>query len=575
MMRFWGDYADELQTLAVFILPDNDKPGRDGASAAVESLDANGVEVTVIPFDGKPDKYDIADWVDEQRAAGLTGEEIGEVFLKTFPAKGKNGIEWVDGLAEENGEPENKPDFLEYLPVFFREYCEEVGKPFGFDGAFPAYVGLSVASVAMAHQTVYAHGRLYAKPALLHSMVVAPSGSGKSPIIQDCILLPLREIYDQEYDQMMEAYRKQIENEQNEREKKKLQDTHIQIVRKLIEQPTMEAVLMTFDLIEKAHWDGVQKKGVCLFYDEGKQLIEGLDAYKNAKQDLSILLSLMDGRGSGALRVDITKDRHFKEPRLVLIAGVQNSVIKRCVNKKPELFDEGFFQRVNVIVPTLLPSEYDSQESSESYNVLQDEYRIKIREIYNKKHYHRFYILDREAQKKYQNYELEVKARTNGIKAQGVENFSQTDEISFSLLNKSKQRVLEAALVFQVLLDVEAEKEITEENDTKGKITARAIEGAVRFVRHSHREFKKLVELSRENKEQDLESRIIGAIKGAGRGGISRRDLQRNYFPGHGKTKVKVIEEYMTGLMSRDTKIKRGIKPGRGQSVYYYYDHTV
>ena len=57
MMRFWGDHADKLQVLNVFIIPDNDEPGRDGASAAVESLTDSGIEVTVIPFEDKPQKY--------------------------------------------------------------------------------------------------------------------------------------------------------------------------------------------------------------------------------------------------------------------------------------------------------------------------------------------------------------------------------------------------------------------------------------------------------------------------------------------------------------------------------------
>lgn len=575
MMRFWGDYADELQTLAVFVLPDNDKPGSDGASAAVESLDAKGVEVKVIPFDGKPEKYDIADWVDEQRAAGLTDEEIGEVFLKTFPAKGLNGIEWVDGLAEVGEEAENKPDFLEYLPVGFRGYCEEVGRHFGFDGAVPAYVGLSVACVAMAHQTVYTYGNLKAKPALLHTLLVSPSGTGKSPLIQDEMLLPFREICDEEYNKIMRKYMKQIDNAPSEKEKKKLRDTPVRIIQMLIEQnTTMEAVLQNFDLMEKAAREGGKKRGVCLFFDEGKQIIEGMDAYHNkAKQDLSTLLTLMDGRGSGALRVDNERNRYYKDPRLVLIAGIQNSVIKRCISGKPEYFDEGFFQRINVVVPTLYPCDYETQKTSKHFDELKTEYGIKFRRIYNKKYYHKFYTLDKEAQKHYQKYEKEIIANTNGIKAQGVENFSPTDEIKLSLLNKSRPRVLEAALAFQVLLDVEAEKEITEENDTKGKITARAIEGAVRFVRHSHKEFFKLVELS-EKREQDLASRIIEGLKSVGSEGVTRRMLQRNYFPGHGTTKVSVIDDYMRALMEQNPGIKKGVKPGRGKSVFYYFDQT-
>ena len=576
-MRYWGDHAQELDGLKVYIIPDNDKPGKDGSSAAVEGLDGNGIEVSVIPFEEKPENYDIADWIDEQRAAGLTDSEIGKAFLKTLPAKAVGGIKWVDGLDDEKGKTENKPDFLEYLPGFFNDYCEEVGRHFGFDGAAPAYVGLSVASVAMAHRTVFTYGKLYAKSALLHTLFVAPSGTGKSPIIQDYMLLPFREICDQNYNQMMDLYYQQVERAATEKEKKNLAKETPRIIQNLIEQPTTEAVLMTFDLIEKASREGEQKRGVCLFYDEGKQLIEGLDAYHNkAKNDLSILLSLMDGRGSGAVRVDISRNRYYKDPRLVLIAGVQNSVIKRCVKSKPEYFEEGFFQRVNVIVPDLLPSEYGTQEESEDFTLLKDEYGLRIRQIYHKQYYHKFYTLDRDAKRKYQEYEKEIGATLNGIKAQGVENFSPTDEIRLSLLNKSRQRVLEVALVIQVLNDVENEEEITEANDTKGKITARAIEGAVRFVRHSHREFFKLVELSSENKsEQDLESKIIRVIENAGNKGITRRELRRKYFPGHGQTKADVVGEFMAGLMSRHPGIKERVNPGRGvKSVTYYAEQT-
>jgi hypothetical protein len=76
------EYTAALKGRRVFVLPDNDDPGRKHAQLVVESLAQVAASVRVIELPGLPIKGDVSDWL----AAGGTRAEL-EKLAKAGPAK--------------------------------------------------------------------------------------------------------------------------------------------------------------------------------------------------------------------------------------------------------------------------------------------------------------------------------------------------------------------------------------------------------------------------------------------------------------------------------------------------------
>ena len=564
MMRFWGDYADELQTLAVFILPDNDKPGRDGASAAVETLSDNGVEVKVIPFDDKPDKYDVADWVDEQRNAGRTNREIGEEFLKTFPARGKDGIEWVDGLSESEGEA--KLEFpIECFPDIFREYCEAVARTVSVDVSFPAYALLSGAAYATAYRVTYSYRHYDKERLFFHSMLVAHSGAGKSPV-WSYMLFPLNEIEEEvrrENQKMISEWKALPQAERKKTRPPKL------LLSPIIHKPTIEKIEQAVSSIwEQSLGLNDTKQGIFLPYDEGAYLLQAMNAYKGngAKSDESALISMMDGQGGGSDRVGLDvngmpKSRYFADCHITIYATVQNDILKSITRDKPQFFQQGFLQRFAFSVPHFVPKKPLAE--TEVFDMdLKTEYKLFFKELFK---VGGNLTLTAEAEKLYLDYEA-VKTADYNARGELSETRSGFDEVCLSLNRKGMKQVLEMAALLHVL-DIAAGAEPTETDGQK--ITAREMEGAVKIMGFREKNFQRLYLLvGAGGGGQSLEQRIELTITQAGETGITQRELSRRFFS---KQKKDVVVDFMTRLMKQNPKIKQKTKMrGNRQSVIYY-----
>jgi hypothetical protein len=84
----WRDeYSEHFRDAKVYVIPDNDKPGRDHAQQVMESLTRAGATARVVDLPGVPDKGDVSDWL----KAGGTAEQlyaIAEKPAQTEPLAG-------------------------------------------------------------------------------------------------------------------------------------------------------------------------------------------------------------------------------------------------------------------------------------------------------------------------------------------------------------------------------------------------------------------------------------------------------------------------------------------------------
>jgi len=124
----WRDeYSNYLQGRDVFIIPDNDEPGRKHAESVAKSVVKVANSVKIIELPDLPEKGDVSDWLD----AGKTIEELQQLVNQTD--------EWklpVSGQPNGDSNPrEEKETQAERIVRIFREsgpvlFKDERGKPY-------------------------------------------------------------------------------------------------------------------------------------------------------------------------------------------------------------------------------------------------------------------------------------------------------------------------------------------------------------------------------------------------------------------------------------------------------------
>ena len=74
------EYNEHFRGRSVYIVPDNDKPGREHAQQVALSLHGIAKDIKVVELPGVPEKGDLSDWLDQ----GHTKAELGEL-VKAAP----------------------------------------------------------------------------------------------------------------------------------------------------------------------------------------------------------------------------------------------------------------------------------------------------------------------------------------------------------------------------------------------------------------------------------------------------------------------------------------------------------
>src|SRR5262249_38559273 len=86
--RKWRDeYAEHFKGATVYVIPDNDKPGRDHAEQVTSSLAKVAAKVRRVDLPGLPDKGDVSDWL----KSGGTAEQLYELAQRVDEAPAPRG----------------------------------------------------------------------------------------------------------------------------------------------------------------------------------------------------------------------------------------------------------------------------------------------------------------------------------------------------------------------------------------------------------------------------------------------------------------------------------------------------
>ena len=485
-------------------------------------------------------------------------------------------------VRELNLDDEQKQEFpLEYFPPEIQNYCREVAAALSVDESLPGYLALSVTSAANGYRSTFSFENFKQERALFHTMIVLYSGGGKSPTMKE-MFFPVVE-KDKESERL--RVREEAKYREAKRNKKKGEPDPEEpkfIPYQVIQGTTSEAIEKYWSDLERSIFVSEEdttcvesvdkdihkkiaelKSGVLWWYDEGSVLLQGMDAYKKSKSDQSVYLSLLDGSGGGALRVDRDSKRKFYDSHTVLAAGIQDDVLRKIAKDDELYFQKGFFQRINFTFPPFVEKSRRKTAISDS---TRQAYRDKILWIYDQD-YHDFTFSD-EAVEVYTRFREKVDSDFNTRGKLGAGR-SAADSAIMSTESKSVKRVLEVALLLEVM-DAAGKGRLEHEY----VISKRSMEGAIKIIQYCNDEFFKVVRYccyAEGTPEGTLEDKVIAALINADESGMSRRDIQQKVCP---TLKASEIEAFINRqlIQKRGTVRKKETRSSRGKpSVRYYY----
>jgi hypothetical protein len=180
------EYADSLTGKTVYILPDNDEPGRAYALAVARSLVEKAGSVRIVELPGLAPKGDVSDFI----AAGGTAEELARL-VDEAPVFREAGVPWEDPVPFDA--PSRLPSFpLEALPDSIRRFAEEVAESRQVPPDLPAVLSLGVVAAAGAGKFRVKIGETHSEPLNIFAAVVLPPGSRKSDTFRDATI-PIEE----------------------------------------------------------------------------------------------------------------------------------------------------------------------------------------------------------------------------------------------------------------------------------------------------------------------------------------------------------------------------------------------
>ena len=245
---------------------------------------------------------------------------------------------------ESNTEPEPPEPFpIDVLPDVLKDFAVEGAKSHGSDVAFFAPAMLSAVSGVMGTSfRVKIKDGYFIYPAIW-TVVIAPSGGGKSPALQK-VMAPIicRQVeFDKDYNSRLRAWRAEFRVWENlKKNGKATTDAPVQPVPKQIrvDDATMESLAMVLEQ---------NREGVVQYVDEMQGFFARLDAYRpdSVGKDQAAYLSIFS---NNPLRINrktgipiISADK----PSVAICGGIQPDVLKDILLKNPGYFQSGFAAR--------------------------------------------------------------------------------------------------------------------------------------------------------------------------------------------------------------------------------------
>jgi hypothetical protein len=378
----------------VYILPDNDEPGREFVKAVCGLIQHQAPTATVQVKELKddwpeiPDGGDIADWSEQFDSADA---ETLRARLVKIEDSFSESVD-VDGLnaGEQRSFVDNTDDFQPFpiheLPEPLARFCNEVADSVGCDPSFPALVALSVCSSAIGTTRQVCLKRGWFAPGSVWTLLVGESGTQKSPPFR-LAMAPLKERQQRDaeafiaengrYQSELKAYRRALKDWERKNGEGDEPEQPVRPLRSrcVVQDATIEALAPILN---------ENPRGVLLARDELSGWLAGFDKYSGKSGTSSDVPKWLEIYNCESITIDRkTGDERFlfvRRPFVSIAGGIQPGILSRVLTAEHK--DSGLESRLLMTYPPRQPKQWRDEElSSET----QTAYSDLIRELFELK----------------------------------------------------------------------------------------------------------------------------------------------------------------------------------------------
>jgi hypothetical protein len=353
----WGPLAGR----EVVILPDEDEAGDEYAECVCDILQALNPPPTVkiVWLEGLDEGEDLADLIErrgDQRDA--LSRQIEDAVRET-PAESEEG---APALC-----PGYRPFPVHALPPVSREYVTECAKALGCDVALVALPHLAALAAAIGNTHTLRLKSTWSVPAVLWTVVIAPSGTLKSPAVQLAVD-PLRRAEDLrsvEHQRACAAYRDEQEafEEALDRWREDKEDGSRPVEPVPPPNPRLCCSDATTEAVHALLFSN--RRGLLLVRDELSGWVASFNQYRKGRgDDVPRWLELNDG---GRLTVDRkhgeTTQITLRHAGVSIAGGIQPQVFTESMGQR--FLDNGLAARLLVAMPPCSRRSWNDDEVGE------------------------------------------------------------------------------------------------------------------------------------------------------------------------------------------------------------------
>lgn len=349
------EFASHLLGAKVAVLADNDAAGRKHAVDVATSLVGAAASVKIIELPGLPEKGDVSDWLN----AGGTVAELHRIVDATPEFDPSVSTKPPDsGDSRGYGNVDTYKSFpIHTLPGVVGEFVEASATAIGCDPSFVALPLLCCLSRAIGSTRSIQVKQGWSEPPVLWGAIVAPSGSHKTPALQQSTKF-LEKIQGKkilEHSRELEQYaiaKALYERNHAEWKRGKTNDPPPEepqepvCTRYITADATVEALV---GILAK------QYDGILVCRDELAGWLNGLAEYKGGRgSDLGHWLSMWSASSISVDRKTGTvKLLHVPRAAVSLLGGIQPGVLKGAIGR--EHMQDGLCARLLLTMPEPKP----------------------------------------------------------------------------------------------------------------------------------------------------------------------------------------------------------------------------
>ena len=344
-----ADYNQHFKCKRVYVLPDNDEPGRKHAANIYRQIKDIATDCRIVELPELPDKGDVSNWFGN----GGTVEQLN-ILLMDAP----EGLPESFAFTESTGSTTilskpRQPFPVDCIPEPGQTLIRDIAESVNVDISFPAVAYLAVCAGLIGASRKVEIKRGWHEPSIIWAAIIGRPSSGKTPAV-DAMMEALKPIEKRKIE-AFDAELVKYESEKAARNKDELQPLKPVCKRTLISDITTEALCLRLK---------ENPQGLLLYRDELAGWIGSFNQYKKSGSDEAHFLSIWSGK---AVRVDRKTDAQFlyiENPNLSIVGGIQPGIMLRKL--RGEHLDNGLAQRFLFAFPDDRVRGWTDKEISDS-----------------------------------------------------------------------------------------------------------------------------------------------------------------------------------------------------------------